>query len=144
MKAWLARSGLDNRFLQLAVFVSLLVWPWLVVTTFLTALLAWRFVLLCQLIALPFSVCGWAIGFQVAFGRGVRPHKAALWAGWVGLIVAEMGLSAVLWPWFGPAAKGPGLWAFPALAVLVTVGVLWLYRAETWQGRPLPEGKMTT
>ena len=132
MRDWLNKSGLDYHFVQLAVFMSMLVWPWLLLTTFFVASFAWRQVLLYQAIALPFSILGWAAGFRLGYHLEFQPRWAAMVAGWVGLIWAEIGLALILRPWFGSASIGPGLWAFPALAVLVTIGVLWLFRAETW------------
>jgi hypothetical protein len=132
MDSWLAGSGLDRRFVNLATLMTVLVWPWVIVSTFGLGLMAWQFVLLCQAIALPFAFAGWAVGFRQTARLGWSLPARAMIAGWAALLIAEAGLALVLWPWFGQAAWGPGLWAFPALAVLLTVGVLWLYRADTW------------
>jgi hypothetical protein len=136
-----SRYALDIRFVDLAIFMSLGVWPWLMLVTAFVALWAWKFVLLCQLIALPFAVFGWALGFRSARRSGLAHSKSAMLAGWAGLLTAEVGLGLVLWPWLGRGFYMPGLWAFPALAVLVTVGVPIFYRAGTWKddGAPLPE-----
>ncbi len=133
MGDWLTRSGLDVRFYRLAVFMSLLVWPWIIVTTFGVGLLAWKLVFLCQAVALPFAVFGWAAGFRAGRALGLGPRGAAMLAGWSGLVLAEIGMSLVLAPWFGSVPHEMGLWALPALVVLVTVGVLWFYRSGTWQ-----------
>jgi hypothetical protein len=132
MDKWLKDSALDKRFVDLALFMSLLVWPWLILTTAGLALVAWKVVLTCQAIALPFSILGWAYGFRLGRWMGFQPLRAAMVAGWTGLAAAELGLALALGPWLGSAAEGPGVWAFPALAALVTIGVLWLYRADTW------------
>ncbi len=131
MDNWLRRSALDARFVDLAIFMSLLVWPWLILITFGLALYAWKFVLLCQAIALPFSILGWSVGFRTGRRFGFRPPQAAMVAGWAGLVAAEIGLLSVLALWhdWDPSA---GLFAFPALAVLVTLGVKWFYRTATW------------
>ena len=132
MDNWLFRSALDARFVDLAIFMTVLVWPWLILATAGMALVAWKFVLICQAIALPFSIMGWVAGFRVGRRMGFHQRRAAMVAGWAGLVVAECGLAFVLWLCWGQAQWGPGLWASPALAVLVTVGVLWFYRDATW------------
>ena len=132
MDNWLRHYALDIRFVDLAIFVSLLVWPWLILATAGMALVAWKFVLICQAIALPFSIIGWAAGFRAGRRIGFQRRRAAMVAGWAGLVAAECGLAFVLWLYWGQVQWGPGLWALPALALLVTVGVLWFYRDATW------------
>jgi hypothetical protein len=126
------KYGMDCRFVQLTLFMCLLVWPWLVITTFGVALLAWQIVLSCQAIALPFSVLGWAAGFRAGHKMGFQPRWAAMVAGWSALFAAEAGLALILRLFLGPGSQAFGLWALPSLMVQVTVGVLWLYRADTW------------
>ena len=123
---------MDYRFLQLTIFMCLLVWPWLVISTFGLALLAWQIVLSCQAIALPFSVLGWAAGFRAGRKMGFQPRGAAMVAGWAALFAAEVGLALILRLFLGPGSQAIGLWALPSLAVQVTVGVLWYYRGKTW------------
>ena len=94
--------------------------------------ISWKFVVVCQLLAMPFSVAGWAFGFRLSARLHLGLPARAMIAGWSGLIAAEAGLALFLAPWFGSASIAPGIWAFPGLAVLLTIGVLWLYRAETW------------
>lgn len=132
MNNWLLGSALDARFVDLAIFVSVTVWPWLIATSFGGALIAWKLVLVCQAIALPFSVLGWVCGFRAGRRMGFTPRGSAMLAGWVGLLVAEFGLGIVLSVWFGRGQWIIGLWALPALVVLVSVGVLWFYRRATW------------
>jgi hypothetical protein len=132
MDRFLERSALDSRFVDLAIFMSLGVWPWLAFVTLGGAFFAWKLVLLCQLIALPFAVAGWAIGFQLAQKGGWSNPRSAMAAGWAGLIVAQAGLAMVQLVWMDGQLYGSGFVAFPALAVLVTTGVLWFYRASTW------------
>ncbi|MGB8815000.1 MAG: hypothetical protein WCC57_17615 [Paracoccaceae bacterium] len=139
MGTFLINSALDRRFVDLAFFMCLGVWPWLLLITIGIAAFAWKLVLLCQLIALPFAVIGWAMGFRGGRRLGFGPRGSAMIAGWTGLLTAEVGLALVLLPWLGKGAYAPGYLAFPALAVLVTVGVLLFYRARTWtnEARPL-------
>lgn len=132
MERFLARSAIDSRFVDLVFLMCLGVWPWLMLGTIGIVVYAWKFVLMCQAIALPFSVLGWSAGFQAGQRNGFGQRGSAMIAGWVGLLTAEVGLGIVLWPWFGSGGFGPGLLAFPALAVLVTLGVLFLYRTGTW------------
>ena len=133
MDAWLKRSGVDIRFVNLATFMTLFIWPWLVVATVGLALVAWKFVLFCQAVALPFSLIGWAFGFRLTEGLGWTRPARAMAAGWAGLLVAEIGLALTLRLWFGPGVVFyPGIRAFPGLAVLMIAGVLWLYRGSTW------------
>ncbi|WP_426031119.1 hypothetical protein [Cypionkella sp. TWP1-2-1b2] len=133
MDNWLLRSALDSRFVDFAIFVSIAVWIWIAPVTMFIALFAWRFVLLCQVVALPFSVLGWAVGFRLGRSYRLRPAQAAMVAGWTGLLVAEIGMALVLLPFLGKAAAFAGLWAFPGLAAAVTIGVPWFYRATTWR-----------
>lgn len=132
MNSWLRRSAIDARFVDFAIFVSVSVWLWLVPATAFMAVFAWKFVLLCQAVALPFSVSGWSVGFLLGRSHGLEPQQAAMLAGWSGLLLAEIGLALVLFPSFGKAALGSGLWALPGLAVSVTLGVKWFYRKSTW------------
>lgn len=132
MDRWLRRSAIDPRFVDFALFVSVSVWLWLVPATAFMAVFAWKFVLFCQIAALPFSVVGWSVGFRLGRSRGFEPQRAAMLAGWSGLLVAELGLALVLLPSLGTSAMTPGLWAFPGLAVAVTLGVTWFYRTSTW------------
>ncbi len=134
MENWLKKSALDKRFVDLACVMSLLVWIWLAMTLFVLPFIFWKLVVLCQALALPFAILGWAAGFRVGRRMGFRPRWAALVAGWSGLMSAELGLALVLMPWLGSGGLMPGIWAFPALAVLVTVGVIWLYRPKPWPG----------
>lgn len=85
-------------------------------------------------LALPFAVLGWSVGFLFGRWLGFARRSAAMVAGWMALIWAEVGLAHVLLPWFDNGAVVPALWAFPMLAVLVTGDVLWFYRDSTWQG----------
>lgn len=133
MGSSLTRSALDARFVDLVLFTSIGVWPWLLLVSAGVALWAWKIVLMCQVIALPFSILGWAGGFRLGMRHGWTPPRSAMLAGWAGLVAGTAGLALV-----GLMAVGDGrfltagILAFPALAVLVTVGVLWLYRPATW------------
>lgn len=126
------RSAIDSRFVDLAFFMSIGVWPWLLFVTFGSAAFAWQIVLGCQLVALLFAVPGWAMGFQVGRRFNFTLRNSAMVAGWSGLLCAEAGLFLVLLFWKNGDLKVAGLLAFPALAVLVTVGVFWFYRPSTW------------
>jgi len=126
-----AKYDMDYRFLQLTIFMCLLVWPWLVVMTVGFVHFVWTFVLLCQVIALPFSVLGWAAGFRLGRRMGLQPRWSAMVAGCSALIAAELGLAFILRAYFVDGAQIVGHLALPSLVVQVTVGVLWLYRADT-------------
>ena len=126
------RSAIDSRFVDLALFMSIGVGPWLLVVTFGLATFAWKFVISCQLIALFFAVPGWSLGFQIGRRFDFTLRSSAMLAGWSGLLLAEGGLWLVMtFLWTNYPAYA-GFVAFPALAVLVTVGVLWFYRSCTW------------
>ena len=64
---------------------------------------------------------------------GLGSRTTAMVAGWAALLMAEFGLAGVMnLFWTGRGGGLAGAVSFPVLAVLVTIGVLWLYRAETW------------
>jgi hypothetical protein len=140
MDRFMERSALDSRFVDLAILMSLGVWPWIAFVTFGGAFFAWKLVILCHLIALPFAIAGWAIGFQNARKLGWSNRRSAMAAGWTGLIVAQAGLAIVQLFWMDGQLYGSGFLAFPALAVLVTTGVLWFYRGSTWAKQIPPTG----
>lgn len=57
--------------------------------------------------------------------------------------VAEVGLAFSRNFRAGSGSSLPGLIALPILVPIVTVGGLWLYRAETWGPRAAMEERMT-
>lgn len=138
----LARYGLDRRFVELTVFMTLGAWLCGIVLTLGMVLLGGRIILLHQMLAVPFSVLGWGIGYRLGQAFGFGPRATAMAAGWVALLTAEVGLALIInWLWTGSGGAFGGLLAFPVLAVLVTIGVLWLYRAERWKAHQSAFGK---
>ena len=131
--AWLLKFGLDRRFVELTAFMTLGTWICGAVLTFGMLIFGWRIVLLHQAVAFPFSVLGWAMGFRVGQGMGLGSRTTAMVAGWAALLMAEFGLAGAMnLIWTGSGGGLAGAVSFPVLSVLVTIGVLWLYRAETW------------
>ncbi len=132
MQAVLARFGLDYRFLQLTAFVMVGTWLFVSVLSLgLLVVLGWRIILFHQVVAWPFSVIGWAAGFQIAQALGLGGRISTLISGWSALILAEIGTAQVVNLWSGTGGALSGLVVFPVLAVLTTIGVLWLYSDDT-------------
>lgn len=132
MQIDLALYGLDRRFVQLTAFVMIGTWVCLSVLTFGLVWLGWHIVLLHQVVAWPFALLGWGGSFRLAQGQGFGPRRSAMLAGIGALILAEIGTAQVINVWSGSGGALLGLTALPILAPLVILGVLWLYRAETW------------
>ena len=136
MRISLAPYGLDLRFLELTAFVMIGTWFCLFVLTLGIVLAGWQIVLLHQLVAWPFAVIGWAGAFRLAQSQSLNKLHSALVAGFGALLVAEIGTAQIINLWSGSGGALWGMTVLPILVVLVTLGVLWLYRAETWPIEP--------
>jgi hypothetical protein len=134
MERFLKSSGLDARFVDLTILMTLGVWPWLAFWTLGIAFYAWKLVLTCQFIALPFAVIGWSVGFRAGVKRGWDRQTSTMLAGWAALCTASAGLSIWLWAIYGSGLIFYVLISFPFLALLMTVGIKIFYRASTWTG----------
>jgi hypothetical protein len=129
MDRFLKRSGLD-----LAILMTLGVWPWLALWTFGIASYGWKFVLACQFIALPFAVIGWSVSFRAGVKRRLGRHARVTLAGWAALLTASAGLSICLWVTYGSGLLFYVPICFPMLALLMTVGLAVFHRSSTWKG----------
>lgn len=131
MRKWLDQHGIDRRFIELTAFMMAGTWVCLLGLTVGLAVVGWRIILIHQAIAWPFALVGWAAGFRLAQGVGKGQRTSAMVAGWLALITAEIGTALVINIWSGTGGALGGMIVFPILAVLVTIGVLWLYRQDT-------------
>ena len=128
MEAFLKRSGIDARFVDLAFLMTLGVWPWLVFWTFGLVIVAWKTVALYQAIELQFAILGWAVGFRSGQRNGLGRQSSFLLAGWIGLAAASAGLTFWLWATDLWGLVSVLLLSLPMLALLMTVGIKVLYR----------------
>jgi hypothetical protein len=131
MDAFLKRSGIDARFVDLAFLMTLGVWPWLVFWTLGMVIVGWKTVVLYQAIALPFAILGWAAGFRSGQQRRLGRQSSFLLAGWFGLAAASVGLTFWLWATDLWGLVSVLLLSLPMLALLMTVGIKVLYREES-------------
>ena len=137
MKAWLKASALDRRFLQLWACLSVPVLLFLVMISFGGAL---KFVFYIFLVTFSASVLigtpGWVFGFRASRALNFGLRFSAMIAGWVSVLFVDVGVGVLLQMRdgdFSPRLIMPGtLSIFCIFFPFVTIGVLSLYRAETW------------